>query len=410
MSTDTNEGAPFDTTDPTPVPAKRKPSATALAIKEVNAVQASYERAEKQIAVLAEKYRALVVDVSTPKGLAEAKAIRAEIREVRYNVQNAEAAAKVPLNTLKAHVSSSAKALREQVLVIETPWDELITAEEERRTQEKAAREMAEAEAKRRVDDAITGIRETPLVCLGQSSADIRVVLESLRKETCSIEDFGDRAGEAQQTLENVIEKLEGMAAAAEALEQQRRDMEAQAEALRMQQEADAERARLAREEEARRFTAEREQLARDQEAFRVQQEALAKQRRELEEAQAAERRQKEEAARAERKRVEDAERAERERQENEERIRREAAEAVQAAERRAKQEAEEAAAAADKRLRDAAPVMLAALQAFNMKEEWIVGAQGPDMVLRIPMAVIQQAAAAVALATQGIEGVSSNV
>jgi hypothetical protein len=43
---------------------------------------------------------------------------------------------------------------------------------------------------------------------------------------------------------------------------------------------------------------------------------------------------------------------------------------------------------------------MLEALQGFNLKEEWIVAGTADSLVLRVPLAVLQKAAAAVAKAT----------
>ena len=46
-------------------------------------------------------------------------------------------------------------------------------------------------------------------------------------------------------------------------------------------------------------------------------------------------------------------------------------------------------------RLRAVRDDLLAALDAFNLKEEWIISGQANSLTIRIPLAVIQQAAAA---------------
>ena len=58
--------------------------------------------------------------------------------------------------------------------------------------------------------------------------------------------------------------------------------------------------------------------------------------------------------------------------------------------------------AEAEERIRDAAPDMLAALKGFNLTPDMIVAAQGDDIILRVPIEVIRQAAAAVAKAEGG--------
>jgi hypothetical protein len=46
-----------------------------------------------------------------------------------------------------------------------------------------------------------------------------------------------------------------------------------------------------------------------------------------------------------------------------------------------------------------AAPDLLAALKEFRLKEEYVVGAQGQHLILRVPLDAIQKAAAAIAKA-----------
>lgn len=59
---------------------------------------------------------------------------------------------------------------------------------------------------------------------------------------------------------------------------------------------------------------------------------------------------------------------------------------------------------AVDARLIAAAPEMLEALKGFNLKEDWIVSGQANSLTLRVPISVIQAAAAAIAKAEGGAQ------
>lgn len=321
------EGPPFDTdTPPTPggdIAISPKKS-MALAVKQVNAIEQSFQKAAVRIAALAEKHQNVVFDLSTTKGMDEAKAVRIEIRNVRFGLQNAEKDAKKPLNQIKDAISTRADELVEMVLKIEAPIDAQIKAAEKAKADAKAERERIELETKTRIDDSLTAIRETPMVLMGKTAAEIDAVLKDLAMCELTLDAFGDRAGEAEQVRAQAVERLQGMHAAALALEAQREALAKQQEALRAEQDAAVERERASRAQEAERLEAERQKLADERAEMQRQQAELDESRRKLQEAQAAEAKRIEDAAAAERLRVEEAERAERMRVEEEERTERE--------------------------------------------------------------------------------------
>jgi hypothetical protein len=87
------------------------------------------------------------------EGLANAKEVRVDIRDVRYALANTTKTALVPyqqkVKEAQARVNQVkefGEALKDRVLVIEAPVDEAIKAEEKRIADAKAERERIEAE------------------------------------------------------------------------------------------------------------------------------------------------------------------------------------------------------------------------------------------------------------------------
>lgn len=252
---------------------------------------AEYSPLTKALAVVSGKYLNVVFDCSTTKGLDEAKAARVEVREVRYSIQNAEKTVLVPyqdkvkeaqakVNEVKAY----GLELKEKVLLIETPIDESIKAEEKRRTDEKAAADELERQRVEAIQNKITRFRSVAAAYASRSAEDIAAVLESVKVSVILPDDYAEFEAEGTIARDNAIEQLETLhksaverEAAAAQLAAQQKELE---ELRKKQQEAD-ERARIEREE---RDAADRKRIA-------EQQAELDKQRKQLEEQQADQRR-----------------------------------------------------------------------------------------------------------------------
>lgn len=405
----------------------QKETATAVALRQVNANVAEFDHIEAGLLELETKYGNVAYDCATTKGMVEAKAARQEIRAPRYAAQNAAEAAKKPLTALSKAIGARKDEICARILAVETPIDEQIKAEEQRKEVEKAAREQAEREAAAAVQARIDNIRLFAVIPAGVKAAGIQVGIENLTAVEVTLEAYGERSGEAAQAKAQTLARMEEMHAAAVAHEAELARVEAERiELARLRAEAEAA-AKIERERVAAQQKAEAERLAAERAAFEAEQAAAraeakkrddadrarrdeedrlarearaaedkriaearaeleAQQRavREAEEARAAAARKAEQdaadaAAAAERKRLDDLAAAAR--------AEREAKEAAEAAERHRIREEEEAAAAADKRQRDAAPAMLGALQ---------VVAATP----RIPKEVLAVVKDAIAIAT----------
>lgn len=312
MSNEAQDAAPSEET------VSAQPSATTLALKKVTDNLAEFDAVEAGLQDLEKKYKNVVFDVSTPKGMDEAKKARAAIREPRYAIQNAVTEAKRPLEAMKKALAARGEQIIARIEPLETPIDTQIKNREKEIEDAKEAERQREAEAAAKVTAAIQAMHEAMADAIGQPVEVIDSKLEQVGAVVVDLDTFGDRTGEAEQTKTRALEALKN-------LREQRVAFDAQ----------QAETARLAaeqaeREEKAAKERKEREeQDERDRQARKAQQDKEDAERRERldrEERELNERRAKldaeEKAARDARQAKEDAERKEREDREQAERDR----------------------------------------------------------------------------------------
>lgn len=134
------------------------------------AVLAQFADAEVMLTGLAEKYRNVAYDVATTKGMAEAKAARADIRDNgRLAVTKAETRIKAEVNDLKRVMSAEVERLVAIVKPVEDHIDGQIKAEEARKAAEKAERERAEAERKAAHMQNLSKLASYPSMIVGRS-------------------------------------------------------------------------------------------------------------------------------------------------------------------------------------------------------------------------------------------------
>lgn len=307
-------------------------------LTEVTKAVAEFDRVAAGLAELSKQYVGVVYEVTTTKGLEEARAARAAIRAPRYEVERIRKAAKAPILALGKRLDSEAARITAELEKLEKPIHEQIVHEEQRKERERQAK--IEAENKRLADihARIDAIRNLPVEASGQSSADILALVA--RAEAIQIgPDFGEFIATARAAHTTTVAALKGLHAQALADEAERERIQREREELaRLRAEEEkrqaAERARIAEEERVAREAREAED-ARRAEALRKEREALEAQRAE-QERQAAE----------DRARIAEAERIAREAQK---------AEAARQAEETARIRAEQEAAAQAERDRIAA-------------------------------------------------------
>ncbi|QCG67312.1 hypothetical protein [Pseudomonas veronii] len=257
----------------------KKSIAPAVAVTDI----AEYRPHEEQIVRLETTYGKLVVDCSTSEGLANAKEVRVDIRDVRYALANTTKTALVPyqqaVKDAQARVNQVkefGETLKDRVLAIETPVDEAIKAEEKRVADAKAEKERLEQERIEAIRAKINRFSSVAAAYASRSAADVASVLQSVKDSVILPEEYGEFEAEATISRDNAIEQLEALHKAAIDRE------EAAAKLLAQQKELDElrEKQRIAdaEAEELRRQRAEE-----DRQRLKRQQDELDQQRRDME-------------------------------------------------------------------------------------------------------------------------------
>lgn len=213
-------------------------AALPLTIKET--VLAQFAVAEKAVVALAEKYRAVAFDVTTTKGMTEAKAARQDLRENgRFLVQRAEKSVKDDVNSLKKVMADEVERIVGIVKPVEDAIDAQIKAEEERKAAAKAERERIEAERVAAHEAGIAKIRAYLAHCQqpGMTAERIGKGIDMLAAVTFGPEwqEFAVKAAEAQAETLTAMRELHTAAVEREAAA-------AQAEADRIAREAEQQR------------------------------------------------------------------------------------------------------------------------------------------------------------------------
>lgn len=276
---------------------------TAVAPKVAVTDIAEYRPHEEQIVRLETTYANLVVDCSTSEGLANAKEVRVDIRDVRYALANTTKTALVPyqqaVKDAQARVNQVkefGEALKERVLAIEAPVDEAIKAEEKRAADAKAERERVEAERVETIRAKITRFSSVAAAYATRSAADVANVLQNVKESVILPEEYAEFEAEGTIARDNAIEQLETLHRAAvdreeaaaklaaqqkelEELREKQRIADEEAETLRKQR-AEEDRQRLA--DQQAELDRQREQLKKDQDAQKEKDAQAERDREEL--------------------------------------------------------------------------------------------------------------------------------
>ncbi|QOF76105.1 hypothetical protein [Variovorax sp. 38R] len=207
------------------------------------AALALFSPLETEVKTLAERYRDVAFDMSTPKGFKAAKDARLELRESgRFALQRLRDRTKEQLNDCKKVVDGEAARLIEIVKPIETAVDEQITVHENKLAAEKAERDRKEAERAQRHLDAIAKIEGYAAKAEGLPIERIEAGLTYVREIDVSaavFEDFAVRAAAQKDVTIRALEKMIADArerAAAEELRAENERLQAQLEELRRHQ------------------------------------------------------------------------------------------------------------------------------------------------------------------------------
>lgn len=299
MSTNPKKAPAQESLEMSETEESKKSIAPAVAVTDI----AEYRPHEEQIVRLETTYAKLVVDCSTSEGLASAKEVRVDIRDVRYALDKTTKTALVPyqqkVKEAQARVNQVkefGETLKTRVLAIEEPVDEAIKAEEKRIADAKAERERVEAERVDAIRAKITRFSSVAAAYASRSVADVAGILQGVKASVILPEEYGEFEAEGTIARDNAIEQLEALHKAAIDRE------EAAAKLLAQQKELDElrEKQRIAdaEAEELRKQRAEEDRLR-----LKKQQDELDQQRRDMEAQQRQQREQQEEQQRQQRER-----------------------------------------------------------------------------------------------------------
>ncbi|MHC8321180.1 hypothetical protein ACYZT4_10845 [Pseudomonas sp. GB2N2] len=264
---------------------------------------AEYRPHEEQIVRLETTYAKLVVDCSTSEGLANAKEVRVDIRDVRYALANTTKTALVPyqqkVKDAQARVNQVkefGEALKDRVLAIEAPVDEAIKAEEKRVADAKAERERVEAERVEAIRAKITRFNSVAAAYASRSAADVANILEGLKASVILPEEYAEFEAEGTISRDNAIEQLETLHKSA--IEREEAAVKLLAQQKELDELREKQRIADAEAEELRKQRAEEDRLR-----LKKQQDELDQQRRDMEAQQRQQREQQEEQQRQQRER-----------------------------------------------------------------------------------------------------------
>jgi colicin import membrane protein len=227
---------------------------------------AEYSKTEAALADLEQKYKGVVFDVTTAEGMQTARKGRAEIRKYRTSLEDLRKAIKAPALRRCQVIDEEARRITGALLLLETPIDEQIKKEEERKEFERNAAVRAEEERLAAEERARKEAEERRL-------AEERAAIE---RERAKLEQEKREREEAERAA--------------------RLKLEADERAARERIEAADRQARLEREEADR---AARQARQAEEDRLRAEREAVEKARREQEERERAEREAKEATERA---------------------------------------------------------------------------------------------------------------
>lgn len=206
-------------------------AAKPLSIKD--AVLAQFAEAETTLMGLAEKYRAVAYDVTTSKGMAEAKAARADLRDNgRLFVTKAETRIKAEVNDLKRVMSSEVERLVAIVKPHEDAIDAQIKAEEKRKEEEKAEKARIEAERVQKHQANLDKIAQYPKMLEGRTLEEMDSAITKVEAIVIG-ESWEEFADQAKQALAKALAGMRDVAAR----ERMRLDNERMAEQLKQQAE-----------------------------------------------------------------------------------------------------------------------------------------------------------------------------
>lgn len=218
-----------------------------------------YSKTDAALAELSSRYSRAVFDVTTTKGMQDAKEARAELRGYRVDLEKVRVEIKSPALERCRLIDAEAKRITAALVDLENPIDATIKAEEERKTREAMEKVMAEQRRKDAILAKIEALRGKALALAGKHSAEIANAIEILEATEITAEEFAEFHGEALTAKDAALSRIRDLLAAQIASELEAIRIRAEREELvKLRAEADT------REREHRIRMAEEDRQARE--------------------------------------------------------------------------------------------------------------------------------------------------
>jgi len=339
---------------------------------------AEYSATEQALALLADKYGKKAYEVTTTKGMQEAKEARAELRGYRVSLEKKRQELKAPALERSRLIDAEAKRITAALEALEDPIDEQIKTEEGRKEAERAERARVMQEKVAHENSMLQEIANTPLTLIGQKSEVIAQASQELAERDLAAEFDYSAQPRAREIRAQALGRIEQMLTDARAREEEQAKLEAERAELKRQKAAqealqrEQDEAAAAQRAEADRLAKlERDRQAAEEkataDAHRAEQDRIAQAERERLDAEAAALRAEQEAFRLQQEELEQAQKEQRER------------------------EAQEAQAARLAQLMlDAPPLRQAAVNAWNLLRA--VGYADDDTTIKLGFAIDRDA------------------
>lgn len=226
-----------------------------------------YSKTEAQLAAMRQRFANVVFDLTTTKGDKEARAARLELVTLRTSLEKQRKAFKEPALTLGRKIDAEAARITGEIKALETPIDDQINADENRRAAEKAERERIEAERVAAHQAKLVAMRGCVARAHGLPSARIANGIAQVEAIVLGVTAWEEFAAEAATAKQETLAAMRTMFDSAKA----REDEEARVEAQRQENERIAAENRV----QAERLAEQQRVLEAKAAAIRAEQDAI---------------------------------------------------------------------------------------------------------------------------------------
>lgn len=247
-----------------------------------------YHAVEAGLAGLRKDLAGVQFDVTTTEGNKAARAARQRCVSIRTSADAAYSDWNKPMLDKQRAMRAKLAEIKDAVKEVEEPIDAQIKAEEQRKAEEKAKREAEESARQKALQDRIDAIKFAPSVCAGQNSEALAGAIKGLQATEITLDEYGDRAGEAEIAKRNALAQMEEIHTAALAHEAEQAKMAAERAELQRQREEQAKRDAEAKAKADAEEAARKAEIAKQEAELKAQQDAIDRQKQELADAQAA--------------------------------------------------------------------------------------------------------------------------